>query len=109
MPQARAKQLARYAYVFGGVGLLLWLLSYSWVPFALAGREMGSLFWVPFVSELAAVLAATLGIRFSLGARRQSEPGTPEHRSGSRSLLLAAAVIVLVVGLNIVGVLVAPS
>jgi hypothetical protein len=32
-------QLSNIAYGLGFIGLALWLLSYIWIPFRLAGRE----------------------------------------------------------------------
>ncbi len=97
--------LARAAIGCAIVGVPLWLLSYSWVPFAAAGREMGGLSPLPLVGELGALLAAVPTVALSRFARNRSQPGTAEHRLGSRAFTMGLALLALIVIPNIVGAL----
>jgi hypothetical protein len=97
------EKLARVAVACGMVGFPLWLLSYSWVPFATAGREMGSLSYLPLVGEVGALLAGIATVGLGRIARQHSQTGTTEHRLASRGLAIGVLLLVLIVVPNIVG------
>jgi hypothetical protein len=96
----------RHSLTCAIIGLLLWLLSYAWVPLslvpALRGRGLGFLAPIFPLSEAGAIVLAMVGIAFGVQARQHSQPGTAEHRSASRSLALNVVVPVLVVVPNLV-------
>ncbi len=99
------EKLARVAIVCGLVGFPLCLLSYSWVPFATAGREMGSWGYLPLIGEAGALLAGIAGIGLSSVARKRSPKQSAEHRLAARGLAIGVVLLVLIVVPNIVGVL----
>lgn len=81
---------------------MLWLLSYSWIPFAASGRDSGPRMSLPLLSEAAALVVATVGLGFGLSSRRRTRSGTPEYRLGLCGLALNALVIGLVIAPNVV-------
>ena len=87
----------------GVLGCPLWLLSFSWVPFALIGRSIGAVWYIIFASEVGALLAALGGVGCGLLACRHAHIGTTDHQLGSRGLVVGSIVLVLVIGFNIVG------
>ena len=97
---------ARLSLVCAVSGLLLWLVSYSWIPFSLIpslqGRDLSFLAPVFPLSEGGAGLVALVGISSGITARQRSERGTPEHRRVTLYLVLNILVPVLVVVPNIV-------
>ena len=99
------EKLARVAVACGIAGFPLWLLSYSWVPFATAGREMGSLRYLPLVGEAGALLAGIASIGLSSRARKLSQTGSSEHGLASRGLAIGVLLLVLIVVPNMVGAL----
>jgi hypothetical protein len=103
----QADKPAREALACAIVGLLLWLLSYLWVPLSLIptlleGRDLSFLAPILPLSEAGALLIATIGIGFGVEARRRSQSGSAEHRSASRRLALNMLLPVLVIVPNIV-------
>lgn len=88
---------------------MLWLLSYSWIPFAASGRDSGSLILFPLLSEAAALVVAIVGLGFGLSSRRRTRSGTPERRLGLRGLALNALVIGLVIVPNVVALWLLPA
>src|SRR6266566_5225468 len=82
---ARGYRLARTSLICGVIGFSFWLLSYSWVPFALTGHKAGELVGYVFI------------------ARRRSRAGSSERRWASLGLAMGAVVLVLIVGLNLLG------
>ena len=102
----QANKSARTALACAIVGLLLWLLSYLWVPLSfiptLQGRDLSFLAPILPICEAGALLIAMIGIGFGVAARRRSQSGTLEHRSASRRLALNVLVPVLVIVPNIV-------
>ncbi len=96
-------RLAKIAFVCGLLGFPLWLLSFSWVPFALMGRSIGAVWYIILASEVSALLAALSGVGLGLIARRRAHVGTANHQLASRGLVIGVIVLVLVVGLNIIG------
>jgi len=97
-------RFATAALVCGVLAIPLWLLSFSWVPFVLTGREVGSIWYIILVGEVSAVLAALFAIGFGLIARRRAHTGTAPHARASRGLTIGAIALALIVGLNILGV-----
>lgn len=95
--------------ICAGVATLLWLLSYSWIPFAADGRDSGPPISFPLLSEAAALIVATVGLGFGLWSRRRTRSGTPEHRLGLRGLALNALVIGLVIVPNVVALWLLPA
>jgi hypothetical protein len=96
-------RLATAAIACGVLAFPLWLLSFSWVPFALTGRVMGSAWYIVLVGEVGALLAALLAIGLGSIARRRASAGTAYHRRASQGLTIGVIALVLIVGLNIVG------
>src|SRR3989442_137490 len=98
---ARGHRLARASLICGVLGFSLWLLSYSWVPFALTGQKAGELVdYVVTVSEVGGVLIGLLSVGSGFIARRRAPAGSPERRWASLGLTMGAVVLVLIVGLN---------
>ena len=97
---------ARWSLACALTGLVLWLVSYSWIPLSmipsLQGRDLGFLAPVFPLSEAGAVLLAMVGIAFGVEARRLSQPGTQERRAARRYLALNILVPFLVVVPNLV-------
>ncbi len=102
-PDDSGGRLANAAVACGLLALPLWLLSFSWIPFAVAGREIGSVWYIIFVGEAGALLAALLAIGSGFVARRRARPRTAQHRRASRGLVTGVTALVLVVGLNVLG------
>ncbi len=87
----------------GLAGLPLWLVSYAWLPFAMAGCDTGTVWGAVVVGEVGALAAGSLGVGLGTIARKRSRPGTPDHRRATRALLVGAAVLAMVLVPNIVG------
>ncbi len=100
---AGSRRRAKMAFVCGVLGFPLWLLSFSWVPFALMGRSIGPVFYIILASEAGALLAALFGVGLGLSARRHAPIGTRDYKLASRGVVMGVVVLVLVVGLNILG------
>ncbi len=83
----------------------LWLLSFSWVPFAVAGRPVGSVRYVIVAAEASALLAALLGTGLGVIARRRSRAGTSERRRATGALVIGVVVVVFLVGFNGLGLI----
>ena len=96
-------RLATVAHTCGALAFLLWLLSFAWVPFALAGREIGSVWYIIVAGEAGALLAALLAIGLGVAGRRRAPTGTSMYRRATRGVLFGAAALVLIIGLNLVG------
>lgn len=99
------EKLARIAVTCAFVGFPLCLLSYSWFPFAIAGREMGSLTYLPLTGEVGALLAGITSIGLSSIVRKVSQKQSAEHRLASRGLAMGVLLLVVIVVPNIVGAL----
>ena len=97
-----SRVLTRIAVAIGIVGFPLVLLSYSWVPFASAGRAMGAFTYVPLVGELGALLAAVASIGLGYSARRHTTSGTVERGLAARALVLGIVLMLLVVVPNLI-------
>jgi len=97
------RSLARTALIGGSVGIPLWLLSYSWLPFALAGRDGQFVLHAVVVGEVGAFAAGALGVGLGFTARKRSAPGSREHRLASRSVTVASVVRTLVLIPNVLG------
>jgi hypothetical protein len=95
------EKLAGTSMVCGVVGLPLWLLSYTWLPFAWAGRDGWFVWSAVVVGEIGALAAGALGVGLGITARMRFRSGTPDHRRATRGLLLGAIVLGLVLVPNI--------
>lgn len=104
-----ADRLATTAFVCGVLGLVLLLLSYLWIPFALLGIEVGSvavesaLAYIIVAGEAGGLLAGLAGIVFGVIVREHLQSGTKAHRLASRGLAMGIVALVLIVGLNVLG------
>jgi len=98
--------LAHYSLICAALGLLLWLVSYSWIPLSmipsLQGRDLPLLAYLFPAGEAGAVLVAMVGIAFGVEARNTSQPATSERRAARRYLALNILVPFLVVVPNLV-------
>ena len=72
--------LASVALVCAALAFPLWLLSFSWVPFAVVERPLGSARHVIVAAEVGALLASLLGAGLGASARRRSRAGTAGRR-----------------------------
>jgi uncharacterized membrane protein len=84
----------------------LWLLSFSWVPFALTGREVGAVWYIILMGEAGALVAALAAIMLGFVARRRAHAGTTHRQRASEALVIGVIALVMIVGLNILGALV---
>jgi len=98
-------RLAGAALACGVIAFPLWLLSFAWVPFAVAGREVGPFRYVILLGEAGALLAAISAIGLGLAARRGANAGTAQHRRASWGLVAGAVALLLVVGPNVPAIL----
>ncbi len=96
-------RLATAALICGVLAFPLWLLSFSWVPFALTGREVGSVWYIILVAEVSALVAVLAAIVLGFIARRRAVAGTTLRKRASRGLVIGAIALVVIVGLNIGG------
>lgn len=104
-----AYRLARTALVCGILGFPLWLLSYSWVPFALTGHTAGELVSsIVKISEVGGLLVGLLSVGSGFIARRQAPVGSRQRRWASWGFVLGVVVLVLIVGLNLLGLVFHP-
>ncbi len=86
------------------LALPLWLLSFSWIPFVLAGREVGGVRYLILVSEAGALVAALAAVGLGALERKATRPGTMDYRRATRGLVLGTVALALLVGLNAGGV-----
>lgn len=98
-----ARRQAKIAFICGVLGFPLWLFSFSWVPFALAGYSIGPVRYIILAGEVGAILAGLFGVGLGILARRRLHVGTEDYQRASRGLVIGAMVLVFVVGFNIVG------
>lgn len=103
-PDDIGSRLATAAFACAVLAVPLWLLSFSWVPFALAGHEVGSVRYVILAGEVGALAAALLAIGLGVVARKRAPAGTPYYRRASRGLIVGTIALALIVGLNALGV-----
>ncbi len=99
----RGRRRATAAFICGVLALPLWLLSFAWVPFVLAGREIGSVWYLIVASEVSALVMALAAVGLGLVERRSVRPGTTDHRRATRGLVLGGIALLLLVGLGAVG------
>lgn len=100
----RVSRRATAAFICGVLALPLWLLSFVWVPFVLAGRDVGSVWYLILASEVSALVMALAAVGLGIVARQSVHPGTPDHRRATRGLVIGAVALTLLVGLNAGGV-----
>ncbi len=100
--------LATVALVCAVLALPLWLLSFSWVPFAMMGRPVGPFRYVIVAAEVGALLAASLGTGLGVIARRRARVGTAGRRRATGALMLGIAAVVFLVGFNVLGLIFGP-
>lgn len=106
---APAYRLAKTALVCGILGFPLWLLSYSWVPFALTGHTAGELVSsIVKISEVGGLLVGLVSVGSGFIARRRAPAGSRQRRWASLGLVLGPVVLVLIVGLNLLGLVFHP-
>jgi hypothetical protein len=96
---AQAQRQGRWSARLAVIALLLWPLSYAWVP--MAGRNPGFIIVLVPIAEIGSLLSASAAVILAYRARRRGGPG----RSGSLGLWLGILVLVLVIGGNLVGIL----
>ena len=84
-----------------------WLLSFSWLPLAFTGREGEAVRYLILAGEAGALLAALLAIGFGIVARRCAPPATAHRRRAARGLAAGVIALSVVVGLNILGAILA--
>ena len=103
---APASRLAKTALICGILGFPLWLLSYSWVPFALIGHQAGELVDdLVAIGEVGGLLVGLVSIGSGFIARRRAPAGSRQRRWASWGLVLGAVVLALIVGLNLLGLI----
>lgn len=102
-----AGRLATTAFTCGLLAFPCWLLSFSWMPFAFTGRDVGSVRYLILAGEAGALLAALLAIGFGVIARGRAPGGTAHRRRAARGLAAGVIALLLVVGLNILGTILA--
>jgi hypothetical protein len=81
-------RLATTAFVCGVLAFVLWVLSYSWVPFALMGRESYAVMYIVVTGEAGGLLASLGAIGCGLIGRKYTHSGTRAHRLASQGLLM---------------------
>lgn len=96
---ARAQRRGRLSAGLALIALLLWPLSYAWVP--MAGRTPGFILVLVPIAEIGSLLLASAAVILAYRARRRGRPG----RSASLGLWLGILVIVLIMGGGLVGIL----
>jgi hypothetical protein len=101
-------RLATTAFVCGVLAFPLLVLSYTWIPFALIGREPDAIVYV-VAGEVSGLLASLGGIGCGFLGRKRTQSGTRAHRLASQGLAMGAIVLVLLVGLNILSLIVFPE
>ncbi|HSO28628.1 MAG TPA: hypothetical protein VLS28_01880 [Candidatus Sulfomarinibacteraceae bacterium] len=92
----QAQQLGRWSTGLAVIALLLWPLSYAWVP--MAGRNPGFIMVLVPIAEIGSLVLASAAVILAYRARRLGRPG----RSRSLGLWLGSLVIVLVIGGSLV-------
>ncbi len=97
-------RIATAALIASILAIPLWILSFSWVPFVLIGREVGSIWYIILIGEVSAVLAALLAIALGFIARKHTHTGTAHHKRASLGLTIGSIALALILGLNILGI-----
>jgi hypothetical protein len=103
--QNLARRLSTAAVSCGFIGIPLWLLSYVWIPFRLAGRESEAMWSFAVACEIGAMLAGLLGIVLGVVSRRRFEPGGADSRNATRAIMLGAGVWICLVVFNLAGII----
>ena len=98
-----AARLAIWAFACGLLAFPCWLLSFSWMPFAFTGREVGSARYLILAGEGGALLAALLAIGLGAVARGRAPAGTAHRRRAGQGLAAGVIALILVIGLNVLG------
>jgi hypothetical protein len=88
---------ARWVLPLAVVALLVWPLSYAWIPNA--GRNPAWVLTLVPVAEIGAMLLAVIAIRLGTMAAR-ADGSTPSSERGTR---LGIVVVFLVIGGNLLG------
>lgn len=99
------RSLSLAALGCGIAGIPLWLLSYVWILFRLAGRETEGVWGVVVACEVGAMCAVLCGTIAGVVARRRVEPGGEDSRRAGRGMKLSAAVFACVVLFNLIGII----
>ena len=99
------QRLSNIALGLGFIGLPLWLLSYAWIPFRLAGRETETVWDFIIAIEIGAMIAGLSSIILGLIAFRYAEGGAADSRKASRAVMLGAATWVCLVVFNLIGII----
>jgi hypothetical protein len=97
------RKLTRLAFLSGFLGIILWLLSYSWILFRLIGRETDSVWSFVIAVEIGAMIAGLLSVILGVISRRSSA-GAADLRRASQALMLGGAVWFCLIFFNLVGI-----
>lgn len=107
MKQHPLNREARLSFRLALLSVPLALLSYVWVPFEVAEiQEPNYLFPLIALGEGGALVAGIAALVTGVRARRKTSGA--ERRLASKGLVLGAAVVTLVIGLNVLFMVVLP-
>jgi hypothetical protein len=98
-------QLSTIAISIGSIGIPLWMLSYVWIAFRLAGRETDAVWSFVVAVEIGAMAAGLLSMFLGVISRRCVERSGADFRRATRVILLGAAVWICLVVFNLVGII----
>jgi hypothetical protein len=99
------KRLADAAFVCGILSFPLWLLSYAWVPFRLAGADSEGVWAFVVGSEIGAMVFGLASIVAGIVAMRAAPKGSPAWRRARQGVILGVLAWVFLITFNVIGLL----
>jgi hypothetical protein len=89
--------------VCGVVSFPLWLGSYAWIPFRLAGRDSERIWTVVVASELSAMVLGLVSIMGGVLTIRTASRSRPECQRARQGIVLGLLVWVCIISFNAIG------
>jgi hypothetical protein len=102
--QNLGRKLSIAAFNLVIVGFPLWLLSYVWIPFRIAGRETETVWNIVVASEIGAMAAGLISIALGLIARQYIKKDNADFRRATWSIKLSASLWICIVLFNLLGI-----
>lgn len=98
-------RLATVAFFSGIAGMVLWALSYAWLPFRWFGHETEAVWTFVVISEIMAELAGLIALGIGFYVRKQAGPGSIISRRAKWGFTLGITVCICVIAFNAIGLI----